>query len=499
MIGKLRQTNGGTLAATFSLLLLALHVAVASLVTSDGFLSPDSTGYLALARNMLDGHGYCLMELQHRGGFAHFSTQPPLYAAGIAAVGAILPHNAIAIFAASKIFNVICAAATIWMLARALPKQGWRAGLLLLAMPFLSLFTFTWSEALFIPLMIAFAISFDRLRAGTEPASGTAILAGLISCALIATRYVGIFALLVLAFAAAVAFLCRDKRRGILAASAAMMGGVALASIAMWNRHGGGLAGNRAAAPESLMDSDHAGRPRPSRCDGPDGARTWNVETDRPGADDRRNRSRGGRSRRRGSSAVPDIFSGDDVHSSPHHGHRGCHLSGVHYRASLRRAIRCARLSASWPRCVLPVRGPRVLRRARVSFRCVAGFSPLVDCDHRDRFFDGVASLSARQCAAFLSAGMRRILRQYESVPPQAIVAFGDMHLRYLRPDLDSVSPLDPPHAMQPETMAAFLERIKSSPAGHVVIEMRPPSEMATEDRAAFMRQHEGERFVVIR
>ncbi len=117
----------------------------------------------------------------------------------------------------------------------------------------------------------------------------------------------------------------------------------------------------------------------------------------------------------------------------------------------------------------------------------VIGFlmgSPLYLLDHARPFY-------LPECA--------RILRQYESVPPQAIVAFGDMHLRYLRPDLDSVSPLDPPHAMQPETMAAFLERIKSSPAGHVVIEMRPPSEMATEDRAAFMRQHEGERFVVIR
>lgn len=491
------RTNAARIACAVIIALVALHVAIAPLVMRDGFLTPDSTGYLALAQNLLAGRGYTLLELQHTGTYAHFSAQPPLYAAGIAVAGAMLPRTPDGIFAASKIFNVLCAAATMVLLARAMPGRGWRAALLLLAMPFLHLFTFTWSEALFIPLLVGFAVALDRLLADGRPSLVMILCAAACAAALAATRYIGAFALLLPAFAA-VRLLSRDFRRAAPLLFVASAGALTVALLAWWNHRAGSVAGLRAAttepfavlARETLVNL----------------ALAANVMV-----------REGGTWKRIALALATGLIELAALVHVWRAVRREKHAGVI--TTTLPRTL--AMLGALYLACIIPLRfvihfdalnyrllGPGVFCLfAALVLRAEVAFGPAALALFRrwTLVITGIGFLTGAPLYLFDNAGpsyaseRARILRDHEAVPPGTIVAFGSMHLRYLRPDLDAVVPRDPPYAERAPTMEEFLDVLKKSPASGVVVAVRPPEEMTTADRAEFMRRHAGEGRVRVR
>lgn len=477
--------------------LVIVHVVVASALTRDGFLSPDSTGYLALAGNLLSGHGYALPDLEHGARLVHFSGQPPLYSLGIAAVAALLPAGSDYLFWASKLFNLFCATAVLVALAAATRPRGWMAGLLLLMPPFLHLFTYTLSEALFIPLLVGFVIVFDGLRGTAEPTLTRALGAGAMCAGMIMTRYIGTFALVALLLTA-LTVARRSARRARMLCVAAALGMLALIGLAVWNARQGAVAGVRVASMEPAGDLA-LGTLRSLLV----AANPFVRET--------------GSLKRDALALVTGLFEGVLVWRvwRALRGTRGLRAAG----SPLARSFFF--VGALYLVCIIALRC--TVYFDALGFRLLG---PGVFClyvgllIYAESAFSGPALAAFRQCwliaaaAGFVlgsplyladnagpsyTAERTRILRRFEGVPSGSIVAFGNIHLNYLRPDIQAVLPRDPPYAPTPETVAQFLDRLRTSRAVHVVAEIHPASEMLTEDRAAFMQQHAGRELVDVR
>jgi hypothetical protein len=89
----------------------------------------------------------------------------------------------------------------------------------------------------------------------------------------------------------------------------------------------------------------------------------------------------------------------------------------------------------------------------------------------------------------------RQLLKQYEQMKGPSIVAFGDEHLLYLRTDLNIAKP------HRNETIQAFLHRVKQSTISHIfiVIEEGLNPKLFHPSIIKFMNDHSGQDFVQIR
>jgi hypothetical protein len=166
----------------------ALWLAQASLVLLLAWANPnhfttiDSGYYLASAQYLLEGRGYLMQEAN--GQLVWNGTFPPGYPALIALVALL---TQLPVLWASKILNLLAAAGLLVFIFR---KSGKRPallmGALLLLGPFVKLWAHTWSEPLFLVLLLVWVYSFFQ-----EPAPfGTTLLLGL---SLMGVRYAGVF------------------------------------------------------------------------------------------------------------------------------------------------------------------------------------------------------------------------------------------------------------------------------------------------------------------
>lgn len=68
------------------------------------------------------------------------------------------------------------------------------------------------------------------------------------------------------------------------------------------------------------------------------------------------------------------------------------------------------------------------------------------------------------------SNNLKNIKESVDTLPKNSLVAFAPIHLNYLRPDITSVDPLFKPYAKENETMDNFIDRINKLPIEHFYI-----------------------------
>lgn len=439
-----------------------------SLLTSDGYLSPDSMNYLALAQNLNLGHGFMVQNEGYApAGLEHFAIWPVGYPLAIHLLSQL---TGLSVFMASKLLSALVVTCCTCMVAVAGGRLGG-----VLALPFafaanLAIFSFTWSEVTFDFFLVSAAVLLAGIIGGAPKniLVRSALLA--VCCVgLFLSRYVGAFAISLLGVSAAAAMWRRD-------ALAVLVNGLlclaVVAFIWLYLRHNAALTGYSTGMPR-IPPLDSAGHRL--------------VMLVRALA---------------GSAVLPVV-----VVDSEFQGIGSRLFDGVTAIAALAELVGIAWLARLISdRCRQPLReiridslalsfllagmlylgaiitlrwfsefdpydfrllGPglllveiAVLRLALVSWpRASSGIAGFAAAMAAVSFAFAVVPLAARPGAGYL-ATIKSAQRRYSAIPQGAIVVFGNENLRYLRPDLFIAEPMCRPWYDEVESWPQFLGEI---------------------------------------
>jgi len=138
----------------------SIVVLINSIFSSDGYLTPDSTRYLAVAKNIIEGNGFNVSSISLDGEEKeYFAIWPLGYPLLIALVAKI---SGLSVFIASKMVNLIFVALSFLMVFRIFKKDAHIFACILLFGAYLQLFSHSWSEVPFIFGLLWFCSSINN-------------------------------------------------------------------------------------------------------------------------------------------------------------------------------------------------------------------------------------------------------------------------------------------------------------------------------------------------
>lgn len=205
---KLNQHIISTLVSLLILLICAISL-ISALNPYGSATSPDSLAYLDIAANIKDGHGWVASDLSlNNAGLYHFVENrvwPPLYSSLMAIVvsdpfdtQAVSLISLILLFLTAVLIFIILVKYHHWLVA--LPSTL----MVMIGLPMITVYTYAWSETLFIPLLLIAALSaINFIENARRPYLYRFIWLGSLILALVLlafTRYIGVaLALIILA------------------------------------------------------------------------------------------------------------------------------------------------------------------------------------------------------------------------------------------------------------------------------------------------------------
>lgn len=141
-------------------LIISAYILFHSFFYADGFITPDSSNYLSLANNLLNGNGFWVQGFGYSGNEKdYFSIWPAGYPLLIAAIAKVTSLN---VFWSSKVLNILLAAGSLLLLRNTFAKTAHIYGLLFFTGAAIVIFSSTWSETLFIFALIGFSSSLTK-------------------------------------------------------------------------------------------------------------------------------------------------------------------------------------------------------------------------------------------------------------------------------------------------------------------------------------------------
>ena len=162
----------------------------------DGYISPDSGYYLALAEHLKNADGFLISAYEYQGEKnEYFAIWPVGYPLLITVVSILTGTS---VFWASKILNIILIGFLFLLLRSLFKNNAYIYSLIFFFSSYLEIVSFTWSENLFLLSMIFFGYSINRLIISTKSLQISFILILLSSMLLFLARYIGVFSLGVL-------------------------------------------------------------------------------------------------------------------------------------------------------------------------------------------------------------------------------------------------------------------------------------------------------------
>jgi hypothetical protein len=183
--------------------------------------TPDSLNYLDIARNYKSGRGMLATDrsLENHDGMLYREVRlwPPLYPLTLAASAFKLPD----VVSASRLSAVLLALSTVFAYLLLAPVMKWSFALsasmlVCLTVPLVTVYTYAWSETLFIPLLLLATWASARYLEAEADATGRKYrFLGVLLISLVAlayTRYIGIALALLLP---GTLLLCEKRRRAL--------------------------------------------------------------------------------------------------------------------------------------------------------------------------------------------------------------------------------------------------------------------------------------------
>lgn len=170
----------------FVFLMISVSILFASYFSFDGYLSPDSTNYLSVAQNLINGNGYVIPSDRRQ----PFAVWPIGYPTLIATTSFF---SGLSVFWSSKILNIILIGLIFLVLRKYYKNNTYLVSIVFTWSSYMVLFFYTWSETVFIFSLILFSVSIYEFIKNKNPniLNYIIILASILL--LFFSRYIGAF------------------------------------------------------------------------------------------------------------------------------------------------------------------------------------------------------------------------------------------------------------------------------------------------------------------
>jgi hypothetical protein len=170
----------------FIYLAISILIILNSYFMTNGYLSPDSTNYLSLAQNLINGNGYIISSDRMQ----PFAVWPIGYPTLIAIVSYL---TGLSVFWASKVLNIFLIGLIFLLLRKYYKKDTYLIALLFTWGSYIYLYFYTWSESFFIFSLILFSVSVYEFIKAEKPKIQNYIFIFLSALLLYFSRYIGAF------------------------------------------------------------------------------------------------------------------------------------------------------------------------------------------------------------------------------------------------------------------------------------------------------------------
>jgi hypothetical protein len=194
----------------YKLLLLYLSLCVIILLKTyfdiDGGLSPDSTFYLRLAKNLVAGEGFRIADYTSPDGKSFFAIWPVGYPILIFVLSKL---TGLGVIWASKVLNLLVIGIVLFVFKHIFEKNVHWAGLMFFVYSTIMIFSYTWSEGPFILFLLFTSVSLYKC---VETNGRILWLIGLFfsGIALFLIRYIGLFSVSIIGLVALVNLMKRS-------------------------------------------------------------------------------------------------------------------------------------------------------------------------------------------------------------------------------------------------------------------------------------------------
>ena len=169
--------------------ILGAIVIIRSYFDPNGAITPDSSRYLQLSNNLLNGKGFHVISYNSPEGKTLFAIWPVGYPILIYIIS---KFTGLSVFWASKLLNVLVIGSCLLLLKSIFRSNAHWTGLIFFVHSFSSIYTFTWSEGSFLLFELIFCLSiFQYIKTSGKISWLLGVLfSGLM---LFFTRYIGCF------------------------------------------------------------------------------------------------------------------------------------------------------------------------------------------------------------------------------------------------------------------------------------------------------------------
>ena len=172
-------------------IMMAIAIVVKSYFNPDGYLSPDSTNYLKLAENLIEGKGYYVSAYGTTGQDREFFAVWPVGYPTLIFLTAKL--TGLSVFLASKFLNIILIGVILGIFRFLFKHNAYVYGLIFLFSAYIEIFSYTWSETLFITALVWFATSIYLFIKNPKRVTLLYFSIMMASLLLFMSRYIGAF------------------------------------------------------------------------------------------------------------------------------------------------------------------------------------------------------------------------------------------------------------------------------------------------------------------
>ena len=185
----LRTINKEDWLIVFIFATICLSILVKSFFTHHGYLTSDSMSYLGVAQKLID-----LNELSSENSV--FSSKWPLgYPVLIYCVAKI---TGLSVFWSSKVLNMLLVASILIIFRFLFQRNAYLYALIFFFSAYIEIFTYTWSEPLFIYFIILFTASIYKILTTQKTNFYIYFILFLSSLLLFLSRYIGVFSFIVI-------------------------------------------------------------------------------------------------------------------------------------------------------------------------------------------------------------------------------------------------------------------------------------------------------------
>lgn len=167
-------------------LTISVFILLVSYFNSDGYLSPDSTNYLSVAQNLINGNGYIIPSDR----IQPFAVWPVGYPTLIAIIAFV---TGLTVFWASKLLNIILIVSIFLLLRKYYKENAYLVAMIFTWGSYITLYFYTWSETVFILSLILVSISIYEFIKTDKPTLLNYVFILLSTLLLFFSRYIGVF------------------------------------------------------------------------------------------------------------------------------------------------------------------------------------------------------------------------------------------------------------------------------------------------------------------